>query len=346
MKPLRDYVVYTVMKTTNERPALSKALTAYIKRTSLYAIYIWFSPIKDLTLSYWLRLKFSQLFYLKRILSAAPIEVSSGSVEVHMLLNHKRIYEGLWALYSLLFFSNINMRITIHDDGTLKESDRVSLKRLFVGIRIIDRKESDERLGRYFEQNSLENCQKLRETLIFGLKLFDPCIFCTSKHMILMDSDVLFYKKPVFLKQNLENNTDVNLYSLDNQYVYSISEDDARTLIGKPIIQRFNPGLVKLSSGMVDFRHIEKYLEHPGFWTSGGTAGYFTELTIWALELSRYESQPLPSDYAICAPDPKDFTFGHYCGGGYWSTFFYTKGVPYLSKRIFDKTPPLERSER
>ena len=273
--------------------------------------------------------------YLNRILEAEPILAGMGMVEVHMLLHHKRIYEGIWSLYSFAHFCGRSCRIVIHDDGTLTESDVVALHRVFPQCQVIDRRTADSVVLGYFHREGLSRCAQLRQNLIFALKLFDPFFFLGSRYFILLDSDVLFFSRPNELidgLETIEEDKDLpNLYSTDNGYRYCIDPTELASLIGKDCIERFNPGVLRVRRGTLNFQRIEQYLQYPLFWAQNGTGNYYAELTLWAMELTIAGAHPLPDTYAICPSiHEPHLVSGHYCGGGYWKTLYYSQGLPSL----------------
>ncbi len=283
--------------------------------------------------------------YLKRILEAQPIPSVGGAIEVHMLLNHPRIYEGLWSLYSFAYFHGQSCCIVVHDDGTLTESDTAALDALFPGCQIINRNLADSVVLAFFQKKGLDRCARLRDTLVFALKLFDPFFFLQSHDLIILDSDVLFFSQPVELLADgdgwaQDNARTPNLYSCDNGYRYCLTPNELATLLGKECIGRFNPGVIRVRNGILDLRRIEEYLQHPGFWKESGQGNYYAELTLWAMELTLAGAEPLPDTYAIC-PNPTyhpNAVSGHYCGGGYWASLFYSWGLPRLASIFWGKS--------
>jgi hypothetical protein len=282
------------------------------------------------TLSLWnIKARWVKMRHLSSIIRAAPIPAGQGEVEIHMLLHHKRVFEALWALYSFVFLAGQPFRIVIHDDGSLTVADRQLLQKVFPGVSFVGRIESDIALENYFQEQGLHRCANMRRNLIFARKLFDPVFFSKSKWILLMDSDVLFYRKPLEVLQA------DNLYSCDNGYRYCLDENQMIELLGRPCIERFNPGIMKIQRKEVAFNQVESWLTHPGFWKKDGTGNYYAELTLWAMILTTADATPLPDNYRICAPDPAQFTYGHYCGGGYWASLFYTRGILFLKQRLF-----------
>ncbi len=314
-----------------------KFLRSIFRFLRIGKIYLFFITISRFGLISILRARAAKKRYLCRILMAKPIAVTAGAAEVHMLLGHKRVYEGLWALYSLIHFCNLPFSVVVHDDGTLTKDDSLKLDKLFPGCRIISRSLADSVVMEYLSKEGLNNCIKLRQTLIFGLKLFDPLFFSKSGCLVLLDSDFLFYSAPkeliACIGKYSSDACKLNMYSLDNGYRYCLSPAEIKSLMPQSCLPRVNPGLLCVQSNVLDLHRIEKYLWHPNFWKKDGSAKYHAELTLWAMELTKSGALPFPQTYAICAdPRDRDLVCGHYCGGVDTSNYFYEYGLPRLAK--------------
>jgi hypothetical protein len=273
--------------------------------------------------------------YLPMIFRARPIDVSSGEVEVHMLLCHRALCEGAWAVYSFCHFSPVPCHVIIHDDGSLTPDDLAMLKGLLPGIRVIARATADERVNAIFATNKLERCRWLRDGLVFGLKLFDPQIFATHPCFVIMDSDVLFFSEPkeIILEAKRGSCQPIApLYSLDNGYRYDLSDSEMRRTLGRPCIRHFNPGVMLVRKDSLNFDRIEQYLQLPCF-EKDLKPSYFAELTLWAMELTLQDAVALPDSYCICEENVvrEGLVYSHYCGGGVPATYYYTRGLPHLA---------------
>jgi hypothetical protein len=96
-----------------------------------------------------------------------------------------------------------------------------------------------------------------------------------------------------------------------------------------------NCGLLGVAKEVIDLDTIEQWLRSSSFWPNNKPS-YYAEQTIWWLLMARNRAQSLGRGYDICSPFPEceDTISGHYCGGGYWSTLFYWRGLPFLAKRF------------
>lgn len=294
------------------------------------------SQLNDLGISRALTLAKSKKKYLHLISCARPVIANSGDIEVHMLLDHNRIYEGIWSLYSFIYFVSQPCRLAIHDDGTLTQFDVALLNKVFPQCHIISRIVADAKVMEYFRIHNLRLCAKLRQSLIFGLKLFDLPFFAHNHNFILLDSDTLFFSRPnELIKEFVQRNKIFNMakYSCDNGYRYCINETELTQLLGQDCIKNFNPGALVAGLDSLVFERIESYLSHPNFWNEDGRANYYAELTLWAMELTNYGAVPLPDTYAICPTNLQNpnLVFGHYCGGISAAYLYYTKALPCLA---------------
>ena len=74
-----------------------------------------------------------KLIKFKSILDTPPLACNpKATTEVHMLTCHKHLYFCILAIKSLLRFYN-NVRIVVHDDGTLSSDDQRLLTSHVVG---------------------------------------------------------------------------------------------------------------------------------------------------------------------------------------------------------------------
>jgi hypothetical protein len=292
-----------------------------------------FHALRSVTLSGAVVVARARTLMLPRILTAPPIPAGDGPVEVHMLLHHQRILEGIWALYSFAHFSMARCQIYVHSDGSLTDTDARRLRQVLPGARVISREESDRLVEPRLRELGLSNSLRFRDGLVFALKLFDPFFFGENSNFLLLDSDVLFFRRPTELLANLAE--PVSLYSPDNGFRYCLSPDVLQALLGQQCIANFNPGVVRTSRTVLDLPFVEQCLARDEFWGSGTRPHYYAELTLWAMQLTTAGAQPLPESYAITPPlDGPLPVSGHYCGGGFPATWFYSRGLPRLAREF------------
>lgn len=300
---------------------------------------LWLRRWRDMTPAQWVDFYWKRAAYLKRIADAPPLNVHEGDVEIHMLLNHARAFEGMWAVYSLLFFSGQAATVFIHDDGTMDSGDIVVWQRLFPGVQFIPRRDSDLRVSSWLRAQGLTYCETMRAGWTPALKFFDTSLYGTEESFVLLDSDVLFYKPARELLEPAPgtNSTAQNWYSLDNGYRYALSPETMAKVLGGNCIERVNSGIMRVQRSVRSVEQAEQDLAEPGFWKNPTTPRVFSEQSLWAMALTRAGAHPLPAAYGICSyAGQPGVTAGHYCGGGYWASLYYVQGLPYLHAKIFE----------
>jgi hypothetical protein len=283
-----------------------------------------------------LRTQMAKRQHLKDISEAPVIDLSGSKTEVHMLLHHDRLYEGIWAFYSLAYHSGSIWRLVVHDDGSLDGDDCNELRRMFPSVSIITRQEADLEVDGTLERLGLEKCRLLRRTLPFARKLFDVILLTGEERVVLLDSDVLFFKRPTQLLAAFSSGNASYLYMEDIENRYCLAIPTITAMVGENCIPRFNPGIAVVPTRATDLQMLERYLERPEFWHDLEQPSYYAELTLWAMLMTAMGATPLPSSYSI-DPSPRDRPLavcGHYCGGPRARYHFYTDGIPAVKQAV------------
>jgi len=246
-----------------------------------------------------------------------------------MLLSKQCLAMGLWALYSFLSLSERHdIGVVIHDDGSLDNESAEELNRLFPGCRIIRRAEADRNMKDFFAAKGLRRCERLRDGLIFALKLFDVCVLKHCDSVILLDCDVLFFKKPEILLNGPDPARNLFMRDLNPDYCYSIPDSRLDALAGNAVSRNLNPGIMKISGDALDFDRIERCLEDRAFWDKNGSPHYYAELTLWAMELSHASHGYLGPEYGFVYSEPgQRLAACHYCGTFRIKTVHYGEGL-------------------
>jgi hypothetical protein len=278
--------------------------------------------------------------FLKRIAQAQPISNDpKASIEVHMLLHHQRVFHAVWTLYSFAFFCEDPCQMIIHDDGSLTGEDKGILSKTFPGCLILSRQKTDSEVAEYLGKQKLSRCADMRRNFIFALKFFDPWFYSSKDNFLLIDSDILFFSKPEKLIEGLdgsEHRSLPGLYSRYDEYGYCLEEPELRKILGRDCVHKLNAGLLRANRSILDLQRVERHLSNPGFITDRGYKGpydWYSEQTLWAMEMTLADSIPLSADYAIAEdPSKRKLVSSHYCGGLRSWRAYYLHGLPYLSK--------------
>ena len=279
--------------------------------------------------------------YLRAVLSFPPLESGTGPVDCFMLLNELRIWEGLWSLYSFRAYFG-PCRIVVLNDGTLRPASIALLSAIFPGITIPDCETNDREIDTYLAQQGLRRCREWRKGFIFFRKLVDTTRLRQADGLLLLDSDCLHFRVPLEIRRWAERPAKVRYAADVNQYSHCADPSLLAKICGSPLPEYFCAGYLCLPRDAVDLGRIERYLSEDCFerQLSTGRFTHVAEQTLYAMEAAVTGATMLPTDYATCPnPDIETPTIGHFCGGSYQRTWFYTKGVPLLVRQLQSRKP-------
>lgn len=248
-------------------------------------------------------------------------------VPVHILTGDKDWRLAAWSLASFLHFTEVGWPIVIHDDGTLPEEAVEVFKELFVSCRIIMRGEADAEVTKLLRPYPF--CLDYRNTHPLGLKVFDMPHYANGERYVMLDSDVLFFRKPEEiihwangpLAKDCWFNEDVQEASL-------ITASEAREELNVKLWSRVNSGLCLIYKPAVDFDFCDRALAITSI-----LRGHIwrVEQTLLALCASRNgKGGLLPNTYEVTLKKnaSKDIVARHYVGAV--RDRFYAEGLKRL----------------
>ncbi|MBB01763.1 hypothetical protein GYB59_15395 [bacterium] len=230
-----------------------------------------------------------------RILKSEPIKAEDSSrCEIHVLTSEADWLNLVWALKSFYWTSGRRYGLCIHSDGTLSPTSRKCLVEHFPEARILNHLDSLKAV-----ETDLKNypkCLEFRRKNHLAPKVFDFRHHLQSERMLLLDSDVLFFREPTELLRRIESNDYIlNSVNGDVASAYTVSSELAEKEAGVNLLPRFNSGLGVIHRDSLNLDWIEEFLQLPGI------LGHFwrIEQTLYALCSSRYGVELLPEEYDV-----------------------------------------------
>ncbi len=122
-----------------------------------------------------------------------PIACNPGAATgVHTAVPHRYRYAYLVAIKSLLRY-RADLAVYVHDDGTLSDADKALIEWHVPGAVVIGREVADRRFAEVVGDEFLT---RVRGSYTSYLKLFDPTLFSTNQRIVVVDTDVLFLRRP------------------------------------------------------------------------------------------------------------------------------------------------------
>jgi hypothetical protein len=261
-----------------------------------------------------------------RILGTPPIEEigRDSAAEIHVLTREDDWLNLVWTLKSFYLVTDRRYPLCVHDDGTMSPEATAQLRAHFPGMRLIETGRSDEEVVAVLEDYPL--CQVFRRQFKLARKVFDFIHYLDNERMLLIDSDVLFFKPPEVLLQRIEDPTyRCNSLNRDISTAYTVDAATVRDYLNIEMEERINSGLGLIHRDSMPFSRIEDLLTVPG------VIGHYwrIEQTLYALCGMLHGYEALPPEYDVYrGPGLGNRASRHYVGE--IRLLFYKEGIARL----------------
>lgn len=255
------------------------------------------------------------------------------NVPIHVLTGDKDWRLAAWSLASFLQFSEVGWPIVIHDDGSLSEEATEVFEGIFPACRIISRDQSDEEMNRVLLPYPF--CLDYRNTHPLGIKVFDMAHYATEERFIVLDSDVLFFRKPQEIVDWAKAPVGRDCwFNEDVQEASLITASEAREELNVKLWSRVNSGLCLLYKPAIDLDFCDRALA-----VTSILRGHVwrVEQTLFALCASRNgRGGLLPKTYEVTLKRhaSKDIIARHYVGAV--RDRFYGEGLKRLRGALLE----------
>jgi hypothetical protein len=269
---------------------------------------------------------------LPKIRALRPMISAGSDISVHTLLCHQHLVYYLFSIKTFLTFSGLLAQVFVYDDGTLSCQDRQILLIELPGVKIIPAS-TIRTAGRL---RCFPNCAQFLKQHVLAPKLLAVHEFGCTNRMILLDSDVLFLKRPAEIVAWCCTNSTIGMYAAD------LSRDESVSLhsfefeqAGSQFVPNFNSGLLCITPHHLDLDLVEKTL--PVVHGRVGGSRWLEEQTLWAVLVGRIKSCVLPESYSMRGSYKSNHTVDlstsicvHY---SYPKAQFFSEGVRHLITR-------------
>ena len=216
-------------------------------------------------------------------------------ISLHMVLSQRMMEMGMLTLRSLEFHTGRLWAPIIHEDGSLTDRDVKELIRLFPDARVIRRAEADRELDAVLA--SFPACRESRRKHNWFLKNFDAWHYAPHSRYIVIDSDIVFFRRPEKLMSWIEDGDDTVWLMEDTNEKYAMPREEIEAIMGFPLWRKVNSGLDLMPRAAFDLALAEKYLT-----LCGPRARHFQflEQTFFAVAGSAWgRGGTLPGEYEI-----------------------------------------------
>lgn len=210
-----------------------------------------------------------------------PTDVSG--VSLHMVVGSSMLPMGLLALRSFEFHTQRRWSPLIHEDGTFTGEDRAMLRRHFPDAQIIERQRADDEVAAALEP--FPACRANRSKHNWFLKVFDTRHYAPGERYILLDSDIVFFRRPDAVLQWADSGSNEMWIMEDEREKYSQPRAQIEEAMGIGMVERANSGLDLMPEKAADLAIAERFLAQC---SSQANQYEFLEQTIFGLWVSAW----------------------------------------------------------
>ena len=270
-----------------------------------------------------------------QILPTVP-KTEVRNLEVHMLCGHRDADMGVWSSWSLMRHIADQATLVVHSDGSLTESDERMWRKVIPQMEVIPRQVADERVHELLSEKA-PNVVKWRSNYKTSPQLIDTHLFGSSRSIIVMDSDVIVFRKPEELMKYASSEENRFSWCVDGRDSYSADPRIIREITGIGLPERFNCGfLLAPRLTIEDYVELDRLI---GLLSKDGRIDinrFWACQTYYALIASeRGGLNALPSNYTTCfGRTPKHCTARHYVGAPSVRYRYFKEGLPALLRQL------------
>lgn len=276
--------------------------------------------------------------YSRAIVRTAPIRCGQDEdFELHTLVCKKDLLSSMWTLKTFLYFSETRPKLLIYHDGSLSRADTDQLKRHFINSTIISRAQFQQDMEGFLKDFKNSLTYSKIESFYCALKLFGPMYYPQTNGILYLDSDVLFFQKPVDMLRYIKIGKPFHMS--DYQDFYAYPAEFLRKQFAIDLIPKLNAGLFYINKN--DFSEnmdlVERYFEKISKFEGEIYDVNKHEQTLASILLAKANAARLNSDYQISTDPITAKTVSHHFVRDGSRGAFYTIGLRRLKSVGFIK---------
>lgn len=261
---------------------------------------------------------------LRRLTKVLSKPVNTKEYTLHILSGHRDVNQLIWALASWYQATSEAPLVYIHDDGTFTARDVQLIRKFFPESVIVDYQTATNAMPAWLQDFPLSWKLRMESGIPYALKVFDPYFISPGQNVMMLDTDILWFRQPTDLVHAIYNYTCPIFWQDERpaQFFFQNGESLREDLL------YYNSGLVYYHKHDVDFAILEEYLQRRGNMYDPWFG--FCDQPALAYMFGQYGKVfLLPTDRYLCKGKLTDQTVSfHYLGSR--RAMFWVKGVRYV----------------
>ncbi len=261
-----------------------------------------------------------------------PDQKWQGPVSVHLLMSGTTRKMGLMALKSFEWATEQRWETFIHDDGTMTAADFDAVCRVVPEAYIVPRNEADARMSDALAPYPVAASNRKRHP--WFLKFLDCAVFAPHDDYIVLDTDVIFYRRPVEIIEWASARPGSCHFMKDLRETYCSPREMIKEKTGLDLWESVNSGICLMPKRAVHFELAEDFLK---IFENDSRHYIFLEQTLFAVAGSSHgKGGTLPTTYEISWEifRRKNATARHYVGIIKHDLLYFEAGVGLLVGRL------------
>jgi hypothetical protein len=179
-------------------------------------------------------------------------------IPVHVLTGSDDWLMACWMLASWFHFTRRNWRLFIHDDGRLPTEAREAFVKMVPGVRGVSAVDADHTVLDALSGHAA--CREYRLAHPMARKIFDVPILTRADRFIILDSDLLFFRKPEAILRWCADGAGQCWFNRNLTGTMPISRSQVREKLGIDVWHRVSSGLCLIDREAIDFDLCERAL--------------------------------------------------------------------------------------
>jgi hypothetical protein len=224
------------------------------------------------------------------------------TINLHTMAGHAHIDLASLCLGSMVKFYDQPIHVIVHEDGTITDDDVSRFEQFVPDCTFVYKRDADGPVNEYLARYPA--CRRLRDHLIFGLKIFDIQVLEDRPELSYADCDILFLR-PLTKFFTLPPDPKVGgVFMKDTRNAYCLTPPQ---LIGNPKLRlsdRLGAGLLHFRRNAFDWDLVEWFLAH----TEYVVHPYWKEQTAWSALAAATSSHAWPEKWCRAITRPQDLT--------------------------------------
>jgi hypothetical protein len=251
-------------------------------------------------------------------------------IPIHVLTGRDDWLLACWMLASWFHTTQRNWHVVIHDDGQLPAEAQPAFARMVPGVGAIGAVEADRAV--FAALSGHPACREYRFAHPLARKIFDVPALTQGKRFIILDSDVLFFRKPEAILRWCAEGAGECWFNEDVSEALPIPREEAREKLGIDIWPRVNSGLCLIDRAAIDLDLCERALRETSL-LKGHI--WLVEQTLFAICASAWgRGGLLPPEYEVSLAKRArpDAVARHYVGAV--RQWFYGDGIERVKRGL------------